>query len=216
MEIIMNITIIGAGNMSKGIGARFVEGGHAVSLTDIDGAKAEALAAELRGRKAGARVAVVKGDAAFADPVVVVALPFPAARDFAAANAGKLAGKIVVDITNPLNATYDGLVTAPGRSAAEEIAAVLPKSRVVKAFNTTFAGTLVAGAVKGNPLDVLVAGDDADAKATVIRLVEDGKLRGIDAGKLERARQLEALGLLGITLQGPLGTGFMSTWKLVA
>jgi predicted dinucleotide-binding enzyme len=207
----MNVTIIGAGNMSRGIGTRLVAGGHAVALFDIDRAKAEALAKDL-----GAGVAVVDEAAAFGAPVVVLALPYEAARAFAAANAARLAGKVVIDITNPLNATYDGLVTAPGRSAAEEIAAVLPKSRVVKAFNTTFAGTLVQGGVKGNPLDVFVAGDDRDAKATVIKLVEDGKLRGIDAGKLDRARQLEALGLLGITLQGPLGTGFMSAWKLVA
>ncbi|MBZ0227699.1 MAG: NADPH-dependent F420 reductase, partial [Bauldia sp.] len=126
------------------------------------------------------------------------------------------AGKIVVDISNPLNDTYDGLVTAPGKSAAEEIANLLPKSRVVKAFNTTFAGTLVEGKVDGQPLDVFVAANDDDARKVVIGIVGDGKLRPIDAGRLERARQLEALGLLGITLQMPMGLGFMSGWKLVA
>ena len=109
-----------------------------------------------------------------------------------------------------------GLVTAPGKSAAEEIANLLPKSRVVKAFNTTFAGTLTAGRVDGHALDVFVAGDDAEAKKTVIGIVTDGKLRGIDAGSLSRARELEGLALLGITLQGPLGLGFQSAWKLVA
>ena len=123
---------------------------------------------------------------------------------------------MVIDITNPLNDTYDDLATAPGKSAAEELANLLPKSKVVKAFNTNFAGTLVVGAVDGHKLDVLVAGDDAAAKSLVIKLVEAGGLRGIDVGKLERARQLEGLALLGITLQGPLGTGFQSAWKLVA
>jgi len=211
----MNITIIGAGNMARGIGSRFVEGGNAVTIVDTDAAKAQTLAAELSGRESGSAVAAAL-DVAFANPIVVLALPFADARDFASANAAKLTGKIVVDITNPLNATYDGLVTAPGKSAAEEIAALLPKSHVVKAFNTTFAGTLVAGVVSGHKLDVLVAGDDAAAKKTIIGLVEAGGLRGIDAGKLDRARQLEGLGLLGITLQGTLGTGFQSAWKLVA
>src|SRR5690606_15810566 len=133
--------------------------------------------------------------------VVILALPFAAAREFAAANAVKLAGKTVVDVTNPLNASYDGLVTAPGKSAAEELKGLLPKSRVVKAFNTNFAGTLVAGAVAGQPLDVLVAGDDVAAKAAVLKLAGDGGLRGIDAGRLDRARELEGLALLGITLQ---------------
>jgi predicted dinucleotide-binding enzyme len=159
----MNITVIGAGNMARGIGSRFVEGGNAVTIVDTDAAKARTLASELSARKPGS-AAVAALDAALANPVIVLALPFADARDFASANAAKLAGKIVVDITNPLNATYDGLVTAPGKSAAEEIADLLPKSHVVKAFNTTFAGTLVAGVVSGHKLDVLVAGDDAAAK----------------------------------------------------
>lgn len=212
----MKVSIVGAGNMARGIGARFVNGGNDVTIIDADASKAAALAAELAARRAEAKATAGSLDDALANPVVVLALPFTAARDFAAANAEKLAGKVVVDITNPLNTTYDGLVTAPGTSAAEEIAAVLLKSSVVKAFNTTFAGTLVAGEVSGHKLDVLVAGDDPAAKATVIDLVESGGLRGIDAGGLHRARQLEGLGLLGITLQGTLGTGFQSAWKLVA
>jgi predicted dinucleotide-binding enzyme len=207
----MTISIIGAGNMGRGIATRLIAGGNNVEIYDKDPEKAATLAHDL-----GAKASAVGADAAARNPVVVLALAYEVARDYAAANADKLAGKTVVDITNPLNATYDGLVTDPGKSAGEEIAARLPKSKVVKAFNTTFAGTLVQGGVAGNALDVFVAGDDQGAKDTVIKLVEAGKLRAIDAGRLERARQLEALGLLGITLQGPLGTGFMSAWKLVA
>ncbi len=212
----MNISIIGAGNMARGIGTRLVVGGNSVTVVGKDQVKATELAKDLRASKPGAEVFAATAAAALANEIIVLAMPFAAARDFAAENAAALAGKLVIDITNPLNDTYDGLVTAPGKSAAEEIANLLPKSRVVKAFNTNFAGTLLAGEVSGHKLDVLVAGDDADAKAQVIALVEAGGLRGIDAGKLERARQLEALGLLGITLQGALGTGFQSAWKLVA
>ncbi len=212
----MNISIIGAGNMARGIGTRLVAGGHAVTVVGNDQAKATDLATDLRASRPGAEVFAATASTALANDVVVLAMPFAAARDFAAANAAKLTGKVVIDITNPLNDTYDGLVTAPGKSAAEEIANLLPKSRVVKAFNTTFAGTLVAGEVSGHKLDVLVVGDDEAAKKLVIDLIEAGGLRGIDAGKLERARQLEGLALLGITLQGALGTGFQSAWKLVA
>jgi predicted dinucleotide-binding enzyme len=212
----MNVTIIGAGNMARGIASRLVDGGHAVLLVDRDWQKANALAADLGQGKAGSTVEVVSLDRALANPIIALALPFAAAREFVGAHAVKLAEKIVVDITNPINATYDGLVTAPGKSAAEEIANLLPQSRVVKAFNTTFAGTLIAGRVDGHALDVFVAGDDAEAKKAVIGLVTDGSLRGIDGGGLSRARELEGLGLLGITLQGPLGLGFQSAWKLVA
>ncbi|MEO8668151.1 MAG: NADPH-dependent F420 reductase [Bauldia sp.] len=211
----MKVSIIGAGSMAGGIANRFASGGHSVTVSHVDLEKANTLVADL-GNAPGARVEALPVDTALDNPVVVLAMPFAAARDFAERNAARLAGKIVVDISNPLNATYDGLVTAPGRSAAEEIAAILPKSKVVKAFNTTFAGTLIDGAVQGHALDVFIAGDDDDAKQVVIGLVRDSKLRPIDAGRLDRARQLEGLALLGITLQGPLGTGFMSAWKLVA
>ncbi|MBK6795040.1 MAG: hypothetical protein IPG80_21415 [Anaerolineales bacterium] len=81
----------------------------------------------------------------------------------------KLAGKVVVDIANPLNATYDGLATAPDSSSAEDLAkALVAGAKVVKAFNTTFAGTLIAGEAGGQKLDVFIAGDDADAARSPI------------------------------------------------
>ena len=93
--------------------------------------------------------------------------------------------------------TFDGLVTPLDSSAAEELAAKLPSgAKVVKAFNTTFAGTLVAGEVAGQPLDVFIAGDDDEAKETVAGLVRAGGLNPIDAGPLRRARELERLGFL--------------------
>jgi 8-hydroxy-5-deazaflavin:NADPH oxidoreductase len=113
--------------------------------------------------------------------------------------------------------TFDALATPPGTSAAEEVAATVPTgTRVVKAFNTTFSGMLVEGQVAGQPLDVLIAGDDEEAKEMVAQLVRDGDLRAIDVGPLERARELEGIGFLGITLQQPLGLNFQSTWKLAS
>jgi predicted dinucleotide-binding enzyme len=148
--------------------------------------------------------------------VVILATPYEGNLEVARDLATALDGRVVVDISNPLNATYDGLVTPPGTSAAETIQAELPMgAKLVKAFNTTFAGTLVDGNVAGQPLDVFIAGDDDGAKGTVAELVRGGGLNPIDVGALERSRQLEALGLLGITLQGRLNTGFMSGWKLV-
>jgi predicted dinucleotide-binding enzyme len=122
-----------------------------------------------------------------------------------------------VDITNPLNESFDDVATAPGTSNAEQTARHAPAgARVLKAFNTTFAGTLEAGQVAGQPLDILIAGDDADAKAQLARLVETSGLRAIDVGPLRRARQLEGIGLLHITLQETLGTNWMSTVKFLS
>ena len=122
----------------------------------------------------------------------------------------------MVDITNPLDTqTWDRLATPPGTSSAEEVQRLVPPGTpVVKAFNTTFGGTLLSGEVAGQQLDVLIAGDDDAAKQKVAQLVTDGGLRPIDVGPLARAQQLEQLGFLHISLQQPHELGFASAIKL--
>jgi NADPH-dependent F420 reductase len=133
--------------------------------------------------------------------VVVLAVPHGAVADIVAQRGERLAGKVVVDITNPVDfETFDSLVVPADGSAAAEIAAALPRSRVVKAFNTTFAATLASGTVGAQPTTVLIAGDDADAKSLLAGIVTAAGLRAIDAGSLRRARELESLGFLQITL----------------
>ena len=122
-----------------------------------------------------------------------------------------------MDITNPLNQAFDDLATPPGSSAAEELAKVALKDvKVIKAFNTTFAGLLAQGHVADQPLDVFIAGDDAQAKATVAKLIEEGGQRALDVGPVRRARQLEGLGLLSITLQSKVDKPWMSAVKILA
>ena len=214
----MHVTIIGAGNMGRGIGHRIVAGGHSVTIVDRDAEEAQQLMGELRGAsEGGATVAAAEPGAELRGEVVVLAVYYPGNLEIARDLGDRLAGKVVVDISNPLNQTFDGLATAPGTSAAEEVAQSAPAgARVVKSFNTTFSGTLVEGQVAGQPLDVFIAGDDEEAKETVAQLVRDGGPRAIDVGPLERARQLEGLGFLGITLQQPIGLNFQSAWKLIS
>lgn len=212
----MNITIIGAGNMGRGIGTRAAAGGHSVTFVDANPETAEKAAADVRASaRKGAKVSAASLDAELGD-VVVLAVWYGTNIEIARQLGTKLAGKVVVDIANPLNSTYDGLATAPDSSSAEDLAkAVSAGAKVVKAFNTTFAGTLLAGQVAGQPLDVFIAGDDADAKAKVAQLATDGGLRAIDAGALHRSRQIEAMQLLHITLQGALGTNWGSAVKIL-
>jgi 8-hydroxy-5-deazaflavin:NADPH oxidoreductase len=96
--------------------------------------------------------------------------------------------------------TFDSLVVPPDSSSAGEFAAALPSSQVLKAFNTTFAGTLSTRKVGPIATTVLVAGDDADAKSALIEAVNAGGVEAIDAGGLSRARELEAMGFLQIKL----------------
>ncbi len=207
----MNITIIGTGNMARGIATRALEGGHSVTLLGTEKAKAEALAAELPGEaQAGAVGDPLSGD------VVVLAVWYQAVPDVLARYGDQLDGKVVVDITNPVDPeTYAPLTVAAG-SVAQEIAATAPGARVVKAFNTTFAGTLVEGSVAGTPLDVFVAGDDDEAKRVVAQLATDGGLRAIDVGPLALAHQLEGAGYLNMAVQPALGTNYGSALKVIA
>jgi 8-hydroxy-5-deazaflavin:NADPH oxidoreductase len=207
----MKVTIIGAGNMGRGIGTRAVAGGHEVEIADRDPAEARKLAHEL-----GGSATPLEPDAPLGGEIVVFAVYYPGIKEAVTEYANRLADKVVVDITNPLDTqTWDRLTTPPGTSSAEEVQALVPPgTAVVKAFNTTFAGTLVAGEVAGQQLDVLIAGDDDAAKQKVGQLVSDGGLRPIDVGPLARAQQLEHLGFLHISLQQPHGFGFGSTIKL--
>jgi 8-hydroxy-5-deazaflavin:NADPH oxidoreductase len=209
---VTRVTIVGAGNMGRGIGTRAVAGGHQVEILDRDPAEAQQLAKDL-----GGSATTLDPGAPFGGEVVVFAVYYPGIKDAVEQYADQLAGKVVVDITNPVDTqTWDRLATPPGTSSAEEVQRLVPQGTpVVKAFNTTFAPTLVAGEVAGQQLDVLIAGDDETAKQKVSQLASDGGLRPIDVGPLNRARQLEQLGFLHISLQQPLDLGFGSAVKLV-
>ncbi|MGP3966538.1 NADPH-dependent F420 reductase [Streptomyces sp. 6N223] len=215
----MIVSIIGAGNMGRGIASRALAGGHTVRLIDRSHKKAADLADELRGRAPGAAEVNASDAIGVEDAdVVVLAVPYPAGRDVVAEYGTALTGSVLVDISNPVDFnTLDGLAVPAGTSAAELIAAeAAPGAPVVKAFNTTLAGTLVDGQVAGQPLDVLIAGDEADAKLTVAELASSSGLRALDVGPLRRARELEALGFLNITIQEPLGLNWSSAIKIIS
>lgn len=182
------ITIIGSGNMATAIGTRAAKHGHTVELMSRNTATAQALADQIgEGARVGTYGARPAGD------IVVVAVLYAAAVDVVAHYGDALAGKILVDITNPFNADASGLVTTAGHSVAEQIAAVAPEgAHVVKAFNTIFGGVLAGD----RPVDVFFAGDDAAANARLVALVESLDLRPRDVGGLEMSHALEWAGML--------------------
>jgi predicted dinucleotide-binding enzyme len=188
-----SISIIGSGNMARAIGARAVKGGNEVEVSSRDAAKAETLAKTLGG---GATAG--KFGAAPVGEIVILAVPYANAVPVVAQYGDVLAGKVIVDITNPFNADATGLVTADGTSIAQEIAKTAPASaHVVKAFNTIFGHVL---AEEGRNMDALLAGDDAQAKASVSVFIESLGLRPLDVGGLGMARWLEGAGLLVVGL----------------
>jgi NADPH-dependent F420 reductase len=172
------VSILGTGNMGPAIASVVEKGGHSAQLLGTRDTQTP-----------------VTGD------IVVLAVPYPSLSEVVAQRADQLAGKIVVDITNPLDfETFDSLTVPADSSATAELAEQLPDSKVLKAFNTNFAATLAAGIIGDGVTTVLIAGADADAKSQLSEVVTAGGLRAIDAGSLSRARELEAIGFLQITL----------------
>lgn len=188
------ITIIGSGNVGSAVAALAAKGGASVQVLGRDVEKAEALAAAVGGT-AGTVGDLITGD------IVVLAVPYPALAELAASYASQLKGRIVVDVSNPVDmATFDGLLVPADSSAAAELQAALPGANVLKAFNTTFAGTIASGQVGDVPTTVLVAGDDEGARTALVDLIRAGGLAAAGVGSLKRARELEAFGFLQITL----------------
>jgi NADPH-dependent F420 reductase len=213
-----NVTVIGAGNMARGISTRLLAGGNQVTLAGRNPEKVGELAAQLQSAaQKGATVKISAYRSPISDEVIVLAVPYPADVSIVKEYGSKLTGKIIISISAPLNATYDELATPADSSAAEELAKAAPAdAKIVKAFNTNFSRTLVAGQVAGQPLDVFIAGDDAQAKTVVAGLIEAGGSRPLDVGPLQRSRQLEGLHLLNVSVQSKLDKPWLNTIKFLS
>jgi predicted dinucleotide-binding enzyme len=190
-----SISIIGLGNMASALADRALAGGNAVEIIGRDPVKAKELAAALGAATVGAAGTAPAGD------IVILAVPYASAAAVVSQCGDALQGKVIVDITNPVTPDLTGFVTPGGSSGAQEIAKAAPAgAHVVKAFNTLFANVLKVGSAEGRPLDVFIAGDDAQAKAHVSKFIESLGLHPMDAGPLPMARALENVGLLELGL----------------
>jgi NADPH-dependent F420 reductase len=206
------IAIIGTGNVGAALAVRLARAGYAVRL-GVRGEKDVSALLERAG--ANASVDTLAGAVAAAD-VVILAVPGKVAVEAATA-LGSLAGKVIVDTTNPV-AWDAGPVLAPPAegSNAAALAAALPEARVVKAFNTFGAEFHVEPALPGGPVDVQLASDDAEAKRTVAAIAERSGFTPIDVGPLRNAALLESLAVLWIHLATVGGRGRDAAFKWVS
>jgi len=200
-----SISIIGSGNMARAIGARAAEHGHTIEIIGRDAEKARSLAERIgHGTTVGTYGSTPAGD------IVLVAILFQHAVDVIAEFGDSLAGKTLVDITNPFNADASGVVTTPGDSMSDRIAAVAPAdAHVVKAFNTLFGGEIAAG----GPLDAFYAGDDQEAKTQVGAFLDSLGMQPRDAGARSMAHALEWAGILLVGVANN-GAGFNASLKV--
>lgn len=206
----MRIAIIGAGNVGKALAGSATRAGNSVTVSSTTGESARAAAEQTGARAAESNRAAVEGA-----EIVILAVPYSAVDDVLTSVGDAIAGKVVVDATNPVKADYSGLATGE-RSGAEEIQAKAPGALVVKAFNTAFAARQddpkVAGGLR---VDGYVAADDDAAKATVLGLAEAIGFNPVDAGGLTMSRHLEGMAWLNISMQMKNGWSWQAGWKLV-
>jgi 8-hydroxy-5-deazaflavin:NADPH oxidoreductase len=207
----MKCTILGAGNVGTAIATGTITAGHEVTVADVDADVLAELASQI---PAAATTTDVHAAVADAD-VVVLAVPFGVVEELVAGVAESLAGTVVIDATNPLAADLSGLVTDEGPAGAQRVQQAAPDARVVKAFNTVFAGNQAVAEVDGVQLDGYVAGDDTDAKELVTELLEAVGYRVFDVGGLTAARYLEGMAYLNIARNAHNDLPWRSGWTLV-
>jgi len=205
----MKIAIIGVGNVGSNLARSAVSAGHVVTLAAAHPEKAQTVATQT-----GAGAAASPADAARGADLVVLAVPGTLAAGVVADLAPSLTGAVVVDATNPLDDTYTDLVIA-GNSGAQAVQQAAGAVAVVKAFNTVFASRYAAPTEAGQPLQVLIAGDDTAAKERVATFAESIGFTALDAGGLRQARSLEEIAFLNITLNATRGWAWRSAFQLV-
>jgi 8-hydroxy-5-deazaflavin:NADPH oxidoreductase len=208
----MNIAIFGAGNVGGALGKGWAAKGHSIYF-GVPDPQTDKVRALLKSIGANARAGSVQDAAANAE-VIVLAVPFPAAHNAISA-AGKLAGKIVIDCTNPLQPDLSGLLIGHDTSAAEQVAQWAGGARVVKAFNTTGSGNMANTHYGNEGITMCIAGDDGAAKSTVMKLAQDLGFEPLDAGPLKNARLLEPFAMLWIYLAVKQGLGPNIAFKLL-
>jgi 8-hydroxy-5-deazaflavin:NADPH oxidoreductase len=218
MQTKQTIAVIGAtGNMGSAISKTLSKGNYRLLLGANDQEKLETLVNEIRSANASAEVEGINCpvDASWEADIIIAAVPFNAEKELAEKIREVANQKIVISIANPLNETYNGLVTEPSTSAAEELQKLLPNSKVVKAFNTTFAADFNTPVIDGKKVDAFIAGDDDEAVKTVSELVSTAGFNPIIAGDISVSGTLERMQLLLIQLGMKYNYNWLAGWKIL-
>ncbi|MHC2992164.1 NADP oxidoreductase [Pontibacter sp. HJ8] len=218
MKTMQTIAIIGAsGNMGSAIANGLAKGNYRLLLCANELEKVQAVAKEIKSSHPAAAVEAIdcSVEASWEADIIIAAVPFAAEKEVARKIREVANQKIVISIANPLNDTYNGLVTAPDTSAAEELQKLLPHAKVVKAFNTTFAADFATPVIDGKQADAFIAGNDAEALQTVTELVETAGFNPIVAGDLAVSGTLERMQLLLIQLNMKYDYNWLAGWKIL-
>ena len=203
--------------MGSAISRGLAKGNYRLLLCANDLDKVQTVANEIRSSHPGADVTVsdCSRDASWEADIIIAAVPYAAEKEVAEKIKEVANQKIVISIANPLNDFFNGLVTAPDTSAAEELQKLLPYSKVIKAFNTTFAADFATPVIDGKQADAFIAGDDLEALQTVSELVETAGFNPLVAGNLSVSGTLERMQLLLIKMNMKYDYNWLAGWKIL-
>jgi len=218
MKTKQTIAIIGAsGNMGSAISKSLSKGNYRLLLCSDEQGKAQKVVDDIKNNNPAAEVEVIgcSAEASWEADIIIAAVPFAAEKEVAEKIKDFANQKIVISISNPLNQTFNGLATEPDTSAAEELQKLLPNSKVVKAFNTTFAADFATPVIDGKQVDTFIAGNDEEASQTVSELVSTAGFNPIVAGNLTVSRTLENMQLLLIQLGMKYNYNWLAGWKIL-
>jgi 8-hydroxy-5-deazaflavin:NADPH oxidoreductase len=212
------VAIIGAtGKMGSALAKALAKGPYRLLLFAHNSENLEALRNNITAATPAAELECIgcAADASWEADVIISAVPYAAEKEVAEKIKAVATQKVVVSIANPLNETYNGLLTAPDTSAAEELQKLLPASKVVKAFNTTYAADFSQPVINGQQVDAFIAGDDEEAVEVVKGLVDTAGFRPVVTGRLEVSRTLEAMQLLLIQLTIKNNYNWLAGFKIL-
>ena len=218
MNTKQTITVIGAtGNMGSAISKSLSKGNYRLLLCSDDKGKVREIINDIKRSNPSADAEVIdcSAQASWEADIIIAAVPFQAEKEVAEKIKEVANQKIVISIANPLNDTYDGLLTSPDTSAAEELQKLLPNSKVIKAFNTSFAANFLTPVINGKQADAFIAGNDEDALQIVSVLVGTAGFNPIVAGNLSVSRTLENMQLLLIQLGMKYNYNWLAGWKIL-
>ena len=218
MNTKQTIAIIGStGNMGSALAKNLSKGNYRLLLKGIKEEALEKLVQDIKSTNPAADLEAIAcpAEASWEADIIILATPYGAEKELAEKIREVANQKIVVSISNPLNETYDGMVTTPDTSAGEELQKLLPNAKVVKAFNTTFAADFATHVIDGKQVDAFIAGNDDEAVKTVSELVTTAGFNPVLAGNLSVSRTLEAMQLLLIQLTMKNNYNWLAGWKIL-
>lgn len=216
MQTKQTIAIIGAtGKMGSAIAKSLAKANYRLLLMGTEESKLQALHQQIKQVCKDVDWMLCPIEASWEADIIILAVPYVAEKELARQIAAVAAGKIVISVSNPITPDFTGSLLADHTSAGEELQQLLPHSKVVKAFNNTFAANFGQPVFSGNTADCFLAGNDQESLQQTVQLVEAVGFKPIIAGDIRKSRTLENMQILLMQLGIKNHYNWRAGWKIL-